>query len=78
VIFSRAFLRLYAAEIGLDPEQTVRDFLTTFPGDSAAAGTPYDTDAAVPRRPAVPVVLAGVLLLSAIVGTILFVTFSSR
>ena len=26
-IFSRAFVRSYADEIGLDPEQTVRDFI---------------------------------------------------
>jgi cytoskeletal protein RodZ len=29
-IFSRAFVRSYALEIGLDPEQTVRDFLRSF------------------------------------------------
>ena len=77
-IFSRAFLRLYAAEIGLDPEQTVLDFLTSFPGDSAAVGTSYDSDAATPRRPAVHVVVLGVIVFSAIVGAILFVTLASR
>jgi cytoskeletal protein RodZ len=29
-IFSRAFVRSYAVEIGLDPEQTVREFLERF------------------------------------------------
>lgn len=29
-IFSRAFVRSYAAEVGLDPEQTVREFLDRF------------------------------------------------
>lgn len=29
-IFSRAFLRSYALEVGLDPEETVRDFLARF------------------------------------------------
>src|SRR5436305_14792936 len=29
-IFSRAFVRSYALEIGLDPEETVRDFLVEF------------------------------------------------
>jgi cytoskeletal protein RodZ len=33
-IFSRAFVRSYAAEIGVDPEQTVRDFLSQFPHES--------------------------------------------
>jgi len=40
-IFSRAFVRSYAVEIGLDPEQTVRDFLAQFPHDSVTAGSPH-------------------------------------
>src|SRR5687768_18604324 len=40
-IFSRAFVRSYAIEIGLDPEQTVRDFLVQFPHDSVTAGSPH-------------------------------------
>jgi cytoskeleton protein RodZ len=37
-IFSRAFVRSYAAEVGLDPEQTVRAFLVRF--DDQAAPEP--------------------------------------
>src|SRR5437762_11900772 len=40
-IFTRAFVRSYASEIGLDPEKTVRDFLTQFPHDSVTAGSPH-------------------------------------
>jgi len=40
-IFSRAFVRSYAAEIGVDPEQTVREFLAQFPHDSITAGSPH-------------------------------------
>src|SRR3954469_20808066 len=40
-IFSRAFVRSYAAEIGVDPEQTVRDFLSQFPHDAVSAGSPH-------------------------------------
>ena len=40
-IFSRAFVRSYAAEVGVDPEQTVRDFLSQFPHDSVTAGSPH-------------------------------------
>lgn len=40
-IFSRAFVRSYALEVGLDPEQTVRDFLAQFPHDSVTAGSPH-------------------------------------
>jgi cytoskeleton protein RodZ len=37
-IFSRAFVRSYAAEVGLDPEETIREFITQFPNDSVTAG----------------------------------------
>jgi cytoskeletal protein RodZ len=41
-IFSRAFVRSYAAEIGVDPEQTVREFLAQFPHEeSVTAGSPH-------------------------------------
>ena len=40
-IFSRAFVRSYATEIGLDPEETIREFLTQFPHDSVTAGSPH-------------------------------------
>src|SRR6267142_6318229 len=40
-IFTRGFVRSYAAEIGLDPEQTVREFLTQFPHDSVTVGSPH-------------------------------------
>jgi cytoskeleton protein RodZ len=40
-IFSRAFVRSYAVEIGVDPEQTVREFLSQFPHDSVTAGSPH-------------------------------------
>jgi cytoskeleton protein RodZ len=39
-IFGRAFVRSYAAEVGLDPEATIRDFMATFPNDSVTAGHP--------------------------------------
>ena len=34
-IFSRAFVRSYAAEVGLNPEQTVREFLERFDNEPA-------------------------------------------
>jgi len=40
-IFSRAFVRSYAAEIGVDPEQAVREFISQFPHDSVVAGSPH-------------------------------------
>jgi cytoskeleton protein RodZ len=40
-IFSRAFVRSYASEIGVDPESSVRDFISQFPHDSVTAGSPH-------------------------------------
>ena len=37
-IFSRAFVRAYASEVGLDPETTIQDFVAQFPHDSVVAG----------------------------------------
>lgn len=39
-IFSRAFVRSYALQVGLDPEETVRVFLERFPHASVTAGSP--------------------------------------
>ncbi len=40
-IFSRGIVRSYALEVGLDPEDTVRDFIEQFPTDSVTAGSPH-------------------------------------
>jgi transcriptional regulator with XRE-family HTH domain len=39
-IFSRAFVRAYANEVGIDPEVAIQDFITEFPHDSVVAGHP--------------------------------------
>src|SRR5471030_370658 len=39
-IFGRAFVRAYAVEVGLDPEETIQDFIAQFPNDSVTAGHP--------------------------------------
>src|SRR5256885_12045083 len=39
-IFSRAFVRSYASEVGLDPETTIQEFIAQFPHDSVTAGHP--------------------------------------
>lgn len=54
-IFSRAFVRAYALQIGLDPEKTVESFLRHFPHDSVTVGHPpsmrSDIDEALNTRP---------------------------
>lgn len=80
-IFSRAFVRSYAAAVGLDPEQTVRDFLVHFPHDSVTVGSPHVAQHgdAVGRASSRPdSALVGVLLTAAvIVGAILFMTLTN-
>src|SRR5476651_2466041 len=39
-IFGRAFVRSYAVEVGLDPEETIQDFIAQFPNDSVTVGHP--------------------------------------
>ncbi len=41
-IFTRAFVRSYAAEVWLDPEQTMRDFMAQVPPEGIAGGTELD------------------------------------
>ena len=38
-IFTRAFIRAYAAEVGLDPERSIQEFIAQFPQESVAGGT---------------------------------------
>jgi cytoskeletal protein RodZ len=70
-IFSRAFVRSYAVEVGADPEQTVRDFLAQFPQDSVTAGSPHvvDDGSGDSRRlnPRAVMVLATVVLVAAVI-----------
>jgi cytoskeletal protein RodZ len=39
-IFSRAFVRSYAIEVGLDPDAATQEFIAQFPRDSLTAGHP--------------------------------------
>ena len=38
-IFTRAFVRSYAEEVGLDPEQTMRDFMAQLPPEGSSEAT---------------------------------------
>jgi cytoskeletal protein RodZ len=72
-IFTRAFVRAYANEVGLDPEQTTRDFMAQAPVEVAQdAARPHEDDQMPSRRQMVEtmvkvvvvgVPLAGLLLL---------------
>ena len=38
-IFSRAFVRSYASEVGLDPDATIQEFIAQFPNDAVSGRT---------------------------------------
>jgi cytoskeleton protein RodZ len=82
-IFSRAFVRSFASEVGLDPETTVLQFIAQYGGDSVTAGHPpsrpiEDTDALESNR-RVASTFIGLLALSVpIAGVIIYWTVSGQ
>lgn len=80
-IYSRAFVRSYAMEVGLDPEQAVRDFMVQFPHDSVTAGSPHAPQPGhMPRttRRARAVVIIALVTIPIVIGVILFFALASR
>ena len=76
-IYSRAFVRSYAIEVGLDPEQTVREFLVRFPDDSVTAGSPhvpFEDDTPGARRGRWTATMVALVAISFLIGAILFLT----
>jgi cytoskeletal protein RodZ len=75
-IFSRAFVRTYAAQVGLDPDATVEEFLRDFPQDELQAGHPpsyrfgIEDSELNPSSPLIPwlFLIAGVLLLGGLLA----------
>ena len=83
-IFSRAFVRAYAREVGLDPDVAVASFVTAFPDESGADEMPATTRAVEvesfeQRRRVVRVLvrLLGVALLLAIVAFLYYSRFGT-
>ena len=74
-LFSRAFVRSYAAEIGADPEETVRDFLAQFPHESVTGAGAH---ALAGERSNAKQFMAGAMMIAAtvavVVGVILFLS----
>ena len=80
-IFTRAFVRSYAAEVGLDPEHTVQEFLAQFPLEDVADGSPYandtqEDDAFQSQQRMARVLLRLVLLSLPLAGLIIYGTMS--
>lgn len=82
-IFTRAFVRSYASEVGLDPEETLREFLEVFPFEGVADGSPYARDAPeldglASRREMTATVLRLVGLSLPVAGLIIYFGMSGR
>ena len=79
-IFSRSFVRSYAVEIGVDPEQAVRDFIVQFPDDSVTAGSPHvaqrDYDAETTTSGRSPATIIAVVAISLAIGVFLFLALA--
>jgi cytoskeletal protein RodZ len=81
-IFSRAFVRSYAVEVGLDPDVTVREFLDRFQAEPATStavqAVPDEESTFESQRRMAGVVLTLVLISIPLVGIILYFTMRTR
>jgi cytoskeletal protein RodZ len=82
-IFSRAFVRSYAVEVGLNPDETVREFLERFhtePAPSAAAAVPVpEEESSFESQQRMAGVLLKLILISVpLIALILYFTLRDR
>jgi cytoskeletal protein RodZ len=79
-IFSRAFVRAYAIEVGLDPETTIQEFLAEFPHDAVApAASTSDADEIIDNDQQVASIVLKLLLVSIpIAGAVLYFVMTGR
>lgn len=80
-IFSRAFVRSYAIEVGLDPEVTLREFVEQFaaePPSVAPVVVPGDVSAFESQQQMAGALLTLVLISLVLVGVILYFTTRDR
>lgn len=83
-IFSRSFVRSYAAEIGLDPNETVREFLERFQGEPGpvravpAEIPPEELAFEASKRRAAIVFLLAIAVLLVVAAVIVYVLLRNR
>ena len=82
-IFSRAFVRSYAVEVGLEPEATIQEFLAQFPHDSVMAGHPpsqqiEDNEALESDRRMATAFLRLLAISLPVAGVVLYFSMSGR
>ena len=71
-IYGRAFVRSYALEVGLDPEQTVRDFLSQCSNNSITAESPHVAELGKPARTWRGGSVVAIAAILVVIGAILF------
>ena len=82
-IFSRAFVRSYAIEVGLDPDEAIQEFIAQFPHDSITAGHPNadrgeDSEAIESDRRMASTFLRIVAVSVPVAGIVLYFSLSGR
>jgi cytoskeletal protein RodZ len=82
-IFSRAFVRSYALEVGLDPDATIQEFIAQLPQDSVMAGQltaehVEDNEALESDRRMAATVIRLIALSIPIAGLVLYFGFTGR
>lgn len=81
-IFGRSFIRSFAAEIGLDPDETVKEFLEQYDGSAAhpeaRVHVPEEESVFEGQQRVAAVVLKLLLISVPVVGVILYFTLRSR
>ena len=82
-IFSRAFVRSYAVEVGLNPDETVKEFLERFQGEPSSPGAapvpiPAEESAFESQQRVASVVLKLLLISLPVAGFILYLTLRPR
>src|SRR4029079_10627350 len=83
-IFSRAFVRSYAVEVGLDPDDTVREFLDRFNQDTPPAAAVSTTEAPEherefeEQRRKAAMLLAGVVISIPVIALVLYFALRAR
>jgi transcriptional regulator with XRE-family HTH domain len=76
-IYTRAVVRSYATEIGLDPERTFREFVVKFPQEGVTAGRSHVHEEEASsghlnsRRRVLALAVGAVILVAAVVGALL-------
>jgi cytoskeleton protein RodZ len=82
-IFSKAFVRSYAVEVGLDPDETAREFLERFQGGPvapiASPAVVSDEESAFETQQRIAGVVLKLALISVpLIGVVLYFTMRSR